>query len=103
MCLKAYFKSNGKVKGVPIYTPFNQLNIQTGNGYVADVKAKFWQLERHGRALLDMGYCWLMFFRQSFTMNSLLVIYVVMDNFLMPIIIPYAVFSIIIEDRVLHW
>ena len=36
MCLKAYFKTNGEVKGVPIYTPFNQLHIQTGNGYVED-------------------------------------------------------------------
>lgn len=103
MCLKAYFKTNGEVKGVPIYTPFNQLNIQTGNGYVEDVKAKFWQLERHGRALLDMGYCWLMFFRYSFNVRSLLVIFVVMENFLMPIVIPYAVFSIIIQDRLLHW
>jgi len=79
------------------------LNIQTGNGYTEDIKAKFWQLERHGRALLDMGYCMMMFFRKSFTMKSLLVLYVVMDNFLMPIVIPYAIFAIQIQDKVLHW
>ncbi len=27
MCLKAMFKTNGEVKTVPIYTPFNHLNI----------------------------------------------------------------------------
>ena len=45
----------------------------------------------------------LMMFRKSLTLKSLLVLYVVMDNFLMPIIIPYSVFSIQIQDRVLHW
>ncbi len=44
MVLKAHFKTNGEVKGVAIYTPFNQLNVQTGKGYVEDVKAKFTQL-----------------------------------------------------------
>jgi cellulose synthase/poly-beta-1,6-N-acetylglucosamine synthase-like glycosyltransferase len=44
MCLKAHFKTNGELKTVPIYAPFNQLNIQTGNGYCEDIKAKFWQL-----------------------------------------------------------
>lgn len=36
-------------------------------------------------------------------MKSLLVLYVVMDNFLMPIVIPYAIFAIQIQDKVLHW
>lgn len=102
MVLKTHFKTNGEVKGVAIYTPFNQLNIQTGNGYFEDVKAKFWQLERHGRALIDMGYCLLMF-KKSFSLKSLLLIFVVFENFLMPIIIPYAVFSIVIQDRLLEW
>lgn len=44
MFLKAHFKTQGEVIAVPIYTPFNQLSIQTGNGYLEDIKAKFWQL-----------------------------------------------------------
>jgi len=44
MVIKSYFKSNGQLKMVPIFTPFNQLNIQTGKGSIEDVKAKFWQL-----------------------------------------------------------
>jgi len=42
--LKAHFKTNGETIAVPIYVPFNQLNIQTGRGYTEDLKAKFWQL-----------------------------------------------------------
>ena len=57
MCLKSVFKSHGEVRTVPIYTPFNQLNIQTGNGYISDVKSKFWQVERHTRGVADIGYC----------------------------------------------
>ena len=38
MCLKTMFKTNGEVRTVPIFTPFNQLNIQTGNGSFTDVK-----------------------------------------------------------------
>ncbi len=38
MCLKAVFKTHGDVKTVPIFAPFNQLNIQTGKGTFADIK-----------------------------------------------------------------
>lgn len=44
MLLKTHFKTQGEAITVPIFTPFNQLSIQTGNGYVEDLKAKFWQL-----------------------------------------------------------
>ena len=42
--LKAYWKTSGNIKTIPIYVPFNQVNILTGNGYWEDVKAKFWQV-----------------------------------------------------------
>lgn len=41
--LKAYWKTQGDMKTCPIYTPFNQVNIATGNGYWEDCKARFWQ------------------------------------------------------------
>jgi len=50
-----------------------------------------------------MGYAILMFFRKSFTPKSLLLVIVVVDNFVMPIVIPYAVIAIQIQDMVLHW
>ncbi len=40
---KAHWKTSGKTRTVPIYVPANQMNIQTGNGYKADIIAKFWQ------------------------------------------------------------
>jgi hypothetical protein len=49
-----------------------------------------------------MGYCWLMF-RKSFNLKSLLFIFVVCENLLIPIIVPYAVFSILIQDQLLQW
>jgi hypothetical protein len=40
---KAYWKTGGQIKAVPIYTPFNQINISTGNKYFENVLARFWQ------------------------------------------------------------
>lgn len=31
---KAYWKTGGQITSIPIYAPFNQLNLSTGNGYV---------------------------------------------------------------------
>jgi hypothetical protein len=35
--IKAFWKCRGDVETKVIYTPFNQVNIQTGKGYLADV------------------------------------------------------------------
>lgn len=37
MTMKAFWKTEGDVETVPIYAPFNQINIQTGKGYLPDV------------------------------------------------------------------
>ena len=41
---KAYWKTKGNMKTIPIHVPFNQANLSTGNGYWEDIKAKFWQM-----------------------------------------------------------
>ena len=41
---KAIWKTNGRAKGIPIWTPFNQTNLSTGKGYCSDINAKFWQV-----------------------------------------------------------
>lgn len=41
--IKAFCKTRGKVRTISIFTPFNQVNIQTGKGYQADLAARFWQ------------------------------------------------------------
>lgn len=28
---------------IPIYTPFNQISLSTGEGYFKDILARFWQ------------------------------------------------------------
>ena len=33
----AFWKNSGDVYTIPIFTPFNQINIQTGKGYCADL------------------------------------------------------------------
>jgi len=55
---------------VPIYIPFNQVNIATGKGYFKDIEAKFWQTERHGRAITDVSYALSMFFKNPFNWRS---------------------------------
>jgi hypothetical protein len=34
---KAFWKTKGELVSIPIYVPFNQVNVQTGNGYWSDV------------------------------------------------------------------
>ena len=41
--LKQVWKTNGRARSIPIFVPFNQLNLATGKGYCNDMKAKFWQ------------------------------------------------------------
>lgn len=102
MCLKAHFKTNGEVKLIPIFAPFNQLCVQTGKGNIADMKAKFTQIERHARVVSDIGYTILMFFRNEFSFKSLYLVFTVMEMILMPIIIPWTLVSTFIFDGILH-
>jgi len=53
-----------EIKCKPIYVPFNQLNICTGNGYWEDCKARFWQAERHAKGVADVAYSFKMFLTQ---------------------------------------
>ena len=53
---KAFWKTNGEVKAKIILAPFNQANIETGKGYWENIKARFWQGERHSQGCADIGY-----------------------------------------------
>lgn len=35
---------------------FNMMSLKTGNGIWQDIKARFWQSERHTRSILDIAY-----------------------------------------------
>jgi hypothetical protein len=41
--LKAFFKTNGDCYTQSVQALVNQVNVQTGNGYFADISARFWQ------------------------------------------------------------
>ncbi len=41
---KTFWKTKGEVKGIPIFTAFNQLNVQVDDSIVSNLVAKFWQL-----------------------------------------------------------
>jgi hypothetical protein len=40
----------------------SQLCVQTGNGYLEDIKARFWQAERHARGISSLIYAVKQFF-----------------------------------------
>jgi hypothetical protein len=35
--LKLFWKTLGDVEAIPIYASFNQVNVQTGRGYIEDI------------------------------------------------------------------
>ena len=75
--LKSYWKTQGDMKTCPIYTPFNQVNIETGKGYWEDIKARFWQAERHAKGVADVAWCLKMLLNQPFKLKNLFVFYCV--------------------------
>ena len=72
---KAYWKTGGKITTVPIYAPFNQVNISTGNGYVEDVLARFWQAERHAQGISDLAWEFKMMFTHKFKPMNIVIFY----------------------------
>lgn len=81
--------------------PFNQVNIQTGNGYCADVKARFWQAERHAKGVADVAYCFKMFFNEDFKWKNLCVWWFVFETFAVPATFPWLLISINYQSKIL--
>lgn len=75
--LKAYWKTHGEITTRPIYVPFNQVNISTGNGYWEDIKARFWQAERHAKGVADFAWCIKMLLNRPFKIKNLFLVYFV--------------------------
>lgn len=46
------------------------ISLQTGEGYFADLKARFWQAERHMRSMLDAAYGFNMLFKNEFNLRT---------------------------------
>lgn len=88
--LKAFWKTNGDVRTVEIHAPFNQVNVQTGNGYWADVSARFWQAERHARGCADAAYVLKMLFSKPFHWRTWLISYNCLECFVLPTLVPWV-------------
>ena len=90
------------VKSRPIYVPFNQVNICTGNGYWADIKARFWQAERHAKGVADVAYNFKMFLTQPFKLKGLLVFWFVFETFAVTAIFPWIIISMNYQNKLLY-
>jgi len=53
---KVFWKTGGKIKSVPVYTPFNQLNLQSNDSYISNIKAKWLQTLRHAYGIHEVSY-----------------------------------------------
>ncbi len=69
---KAFWKTKGNLCGVQTGVPFIQMSLSTGNGYIKDMIARFWQAERHARGIQDVAYNIKMLFEDHFCLRGLL-------------------------------
>jgi hypothetical protein len=96
------WKTQGEAITVPIYAPFNQLNLATGNGYCADLEARFWQAERHARGLGDVAYTCARLFREPFNWKTFWMSIVVFEIFFMPGFVPWIFLSLTYQTKILY-
>jgi len=99
---KAYWKTGGNITTLPIYVPFNQVNIATGNGYFEDVLARFWQAERHAQGVSDLAWEFKMLFSHKFRPMNLVIFYQILETFLMPAIVPWVFISTNLQSNYLY-
>lgn len=101
-CQKVYWKTNGEMKTVPIYVPFNQVNISTGNGYVEDVIARFWQAERHAQGCADLAWSIKMILNSKFRLMNLVIFFQVLETFALAGILPWIFISLMLQQHILY-
>ena len=54
--VKAMMKTHGEIKTRKVMVPLNQMCIITGDGFLADYKARFWQGVRHMEGIATFAY-----------------------------------------------
>ena len=106
-CQKCFWKKGGDIETVPIFTAFNQLSLTTGEGYCSDMKARFWQAERHTRGVSDVAYCLNMLFKTSGSLKNIIMTMLVAEVYLLAAIIPWPMLALgiqykIVQDEELH-
>ena len=98
-CQKCHWKLDGPFHTIPIYVPFNQFSLSTGEGYCKDVRARFWQAERHTRGVTDVAYCFNMLFKTKFKFRNLILTLLVTEVFMIAATIPWALIGIGIQYK----
>lgn len=99
--IKAFWKNPGNVETFCIYACFNQVNIQTGKGYLADIEARFWQAERHARGVADVAYQINMLVKQPFNFKAFVLAFLTIETFMLPAIVPWAIVAMTYESKIL--
>jgi len=83
--------------------PFNQVNISTGDGYVEDVLARFWQAERHAQGCADLAWSLKMVLSRKFRPMNLLIFLQVFETFSLPGVLPWIFLSLMLQSHVLYF
>lgn len=99
-CQKCHWKLEGPMHTAAVFVPFNQFSLSTGEGYCKDIKARFWQAERHTRGVSDVAYCLNMLFKTRFKLRNLALTFLVAEVFLIAAVVPWALFSLGIMYKV---
>ena len=107
-CQKCHWKVEGPFKTIPIYIPFNQLSLETGEGYLKNIKARFLQALRHTRGVADAAYCLNMLFKTRFRVRNLFLTILVLEVYLVAALVPWALFALgimykIVPDESIHF
>ena len=74
---KAFWKTNGEVKVIPVYAPVNQLSINTGKGYKADFLARFHQAKRHCQCQIEVSYNFVHLLKKKLSLRGFHVFYTI--------------------------
>lgn len=100
---KAFWKTGGEIKSVPIYTAFNQVNVSTGISYWADIEARFWQAERHAQGVSDVAYSINQMIKTKLCgIRAWTLVYYIFECFAVAATIPWAAYSIFYQNHFLY-
>lgn len=98
---KSYWKTNGQIKTVPIITPFNQMSVSTGQGWMADLNARFTQAIRHALGQVEVSYNIVSFLKSSRTLRDFYALWLVFDLYFCFLVIPLPIICSFLQ-HVLH-
>lgn len=95
---KAYWKTNGETRVVPIYAPANQFSICTGKGYKADFRARFLQARRHTQCQIEVSYNLVSMLERRFSIRNFHLFYTIFEVYMMVVVIPLPVIIVGLQN-----